>query len=270
MIEEKAYKALVTNSIAERANKVVPAWSIAFLLSNDDFIVAGGCLAGGEVNDIDIYPVGRPVFDRSEIEGNLDSINATCVYESKNALSIKLADGTKLQFCDYHKDSLLGLISSFDFWHTQCGILYEHKEKFDGGIDNPSVKEIAYTDEWLKFKLTGETHFTSSEFPISSLIRLGKYIKREMFHGRSYIPDVLKIVNNIVNRGFKDYSDFKHQLRAVDLMNLEPEEGEAAWDLFCTCWKRGLVDSKVDPTEVAKEEESKPDENEDYYHLLKK
>lgn len=269
MSEARVYKELISNSIRERAAKVIPAWSIAFLLDNDPFIVAGGCFTGGDVNDIDIYPVKCEKFSRKDIEDKLESICAECVYESKNALSIKLKDGTKLQFCDYYKKDVFELIDSFDFWHTQCGIQYEPAWNADGGFADPDIEEIAYSDDWLKFKLTGETHYTSSEFPMSSMIRLGKYIKRDMFHGRSYIPDVFNIVKDIVKRGYRDYNDFKQQLQAVDLLELDPEEGGAAWDLFRTLFDRGLINSKVDPAEIAKDE-SNFAMDDDYYHLIKK
>jgi hypothetical protein len=268
LISEDFYKTTISNSIAERASRIVPLWNIAFLLINDPFIVAGGCLSGGEINDIDIYPVNEAKFDRKDIEHNLKSIKAECVYESKNALSIRLVDGTKLQFCDYWKEGdVQKLIESFDFWHTQCGILYEPTENSDGGFDTPRIKQIAYTENWIKYKFTGETHYTKSEFPMSSMIRLGKYIKREMFKGRSYIPDVFTIVKDIIDRGYEDYADFKNQLKAVDLLSLEPEEGSAAWELFKTCFAHGLVRSRVDPLEAAR---STVDDDDDYYHLIKK
>ena len=40
----------------------------------------------------------------------------------------------------------------------------------------------------------------------------------------------------------KGHSRNKDQLAAVDLLLLEPEEKEAAWNLFLTCGGRGLVD----------------------------
>ena len=37
------------------------------------------------------------------------------------------------------------------------------------------------------------------------------------------------------------YKDYKDQLAAIDLLLLEPEEKEAAWNLYLTCGNRGLV-----------------------------
>ena len=35
--------------------------------------------------------------------------------------------------------------------------------------------------------------------------------------------------------------NYKDQLAAIDLLLLEPEEREAAWNLYLTCGKHGLV-----------------------------
>lgn len=48
-------------------------------------------------------------------------------------------------------------------------------------------------------------------------------------------------MNSIIKRGYKDYKDYKDQLAAIDLLLLEPEEKEAAWNLYLTCGKHGLV-----------------------------
>ena len=37
------------------------------------------------------------------------------------------------------------------------------------------------------------------------------------------------------------YKDYKDQLAAIDLLLLEPEEKDAALNLYLTCSKRGLV-----------------------------
>ena len=48
-------------------------------------------------------------------------------------------------------------------------------------------------------------------------------------------------MNDIISRGYMDYDDFKDQLAAIDLLLLKPEEKEAAWNLYLTCGKHGLV-----------------------------
>ena len=49
------------------------------------------------------------------------------------------------------------------------------------------------------------------------------------------------VLHDIINRGFADYPDFKDQLDAVDLLLLEPDESNAAWQLFRACMNRGLI-----------------------------
>ena len=49
------------------------------------------------------------------------------------------------------------------------------------------------------------------------MIRINKYIERGCFSGKSYIPEVIKIMTDIIKRGFSDYSDYLDQLDAVNL-----------------------------------------------------
>ena len=81
-----------------------------------------------------------------------------------------------------------------------------------------------------------------------------KYANRGMFSGRSYIIDILKIMTGILERGYKNYDDFKDQLDAIDLALLSDIDGtgknrnevnSAAWNLWCSMAKHGLVE-KVD------------------------
>lgn len=51
----------------------------------------------------------------------------------------------------------------------------------------------------------------------------------------------MNILRDIISRGYTDYEDYKDQLAAVDLLLLEPEEKQAAWNLYLACGNRGLV-----------------------------
>ena len=75
--------------------------------------------------------------------------------------------------------------------------------------------------------VTEKSYFTSSDYPLSSLIRLQKYVERGKFAGKSWIWDAIKILTAIIRRGFEDYEDFKDQLDAVDL-GLLPEDFQGA------------------------------------------
>jgi hypothetical protein len=57
-----------------------------------------------------------------------------------------------------------------------------------------------------------------------------KYAKRGDFAGNSHIFSVLKVLGDIVHRGFDDFDDFKNQLDAVDLGLVTDSQNDAAVD----------------------------------------
>lgn len=220
--------------------KRIPAWDIAFLLDNWNFRVAGGCFMDDTPNDYDVYPAFGVTFDHDRIRSNLKSLGGEVLFKSKNALTVKV-HGKVIQFCRFYKTTLFELVDSFDFSHCQVGVEYSHTETPDGGIGTPKLESIEWTDDWMKFKMLGNSTYTGSEYPLSSLIRMHKYVKRGIIKGKSYTVEALKILRDIINRGYTDYPDFKDQLDAVDLLLLEPDESNAAWQLFRACMNRELV-----------------------------
>lgn len=170
------------------------------------FYVAGNSLNEEVPNDFDLYPVWKHQFD--DVRSKIGEDNVVCV--TKNAVTAKI-DGHTVQFCNYFKDSLDELLESFDFAHVQVGA------RFTKALDSSPISNVDFTPNWLVAKSTGQTFYTHSEYPISSLIRINKYIKRGNYIGKSYIRDVIRILTDILNRGIEDYDDFKDQLDAIDL-----------------------------------------------------
>ena len=170
------------------------------------FYVAGNSLNEEVPNDFDLYPVWKNQFD--DVRSKIGEDNVVCV--TKNAVTAKI-DGHTVQFCNYFKNSLDELLESFDFAHVQVGA------RFTKALDGSPISNVDFTPNWLVAKSTGQTFYTHSEYPISSLIRINKYIKRGNYIGKSYIRDVIRILTDILNRGIEDYDDFKDQLDAIDL-----------------------------------------------------
>lgn len=170
------------------------------------FYVAGNSLNEEAPNDFDLYPVWKNQFD--DVRSKIGEDNVVCV--TKNAVTAKI-DGHTVQLCNYFKDSLNELLESFDFAHVQVGA------RFTKALDGSPISNVNFTPNWLVAKSTGQTFYTHSEYPISSLIRINKYIKRGNYIGKSYIKDVVRILTDILNRGIEDYEDFKDQLDAIDL-----------------------------------------------------
>lgn len=224
--------------------------AIAILLSYEhtDYIIAGNSLNAVKPNDFDIYPDDN-TFDFKAIKERVPSFDNTYVVcESRNALTISL-DGYILQFCNYSKHTVAQLIESFDFAHIQIGavihICWEPGDPEDGGgYKNSFIQSIWTTEDYRNAHIIGTTWYTGSDYPLSSLIRCIKYAQRGTYANKhEYKVDVLKILGDIISRGYKDYKDFKDQLAAVDLILLEEQECEAAWNLWKICCGRGLVDN---------------------------
>ena len=192
--------------IAHRIQNRIPWKELQNVLSVDEVYVAGNCLNRSNPNDIDLFPVGKNDFNHLASNHILSS--------TPNAVTIK-EDGVIVQLCSYYWPSLISLVDSFDFAHIQIGAKIN--------IRNLSVTDIYYSDNWVEAHQMQSTWFTHSAYPLSSLIRINKYIQRGEFAGKSYIPSILNILTSIVSRGFEDYTDFKNQLDAVDL-GLLPED----------------------------------------------
>ena len=224
--------------------------AIAILLSyeHEDYIIAGNSLNVDRPNDFDIYPDGGK-FDFEAIRKRVKSFDGAYIAcETKNALTVNLS-GNILQFCNYSKPTVAQLIESFDFAHIQIGavvhICWNPGDPEDGGgYAGSFVQSVWITDDYKSAHIIGTTWYTGSDYPLSSLLRCIKYAQRNTYANKfEYKADILKILSDIINRGYRDYADFKDQLAAVDLLLLEEQESQAAWTLFEACCGRGLVDS---------------------------
>ena len=184
------------------------------------FYVAGNSLNEEAPNDFDLYPVWKNQFD--DVRSKIGEDNVVC--ETKNAVTATI-DGRTVQFCNYFKPSLIELLESFDFAHVQVGARF-----IKSRIGSP-MGTVNFTPSWLIAKSTGQTFYTHSEYPISSLVRINKYIKRGNYVGKSYIRDVILILTDILRRGITDYEDFKDQLDAIDL-GLLGEDASTVIGLF--------------------------------------
>jgi hypothetical protein len=193
-----------------------------------EFYVAGNSLNKQPPNDIDIFPVGNP-FTKEQaqklgfivcetrnaitVKVNLDSTMNHHTVDGENEINIGGRTVT-VQLCNYHHENLEKLVNSFDFAHIQIG----------AKVDRTGI-EVYYTKAYEDSKLCQSTEYIGSEYPLSSLLRAFKYAKRGDFAGNSHIFSVLKVLTDIVHRGFDDFNDFKDQMDAIDL-GLVPENKE--------------------------------------------
>jgi len=174
-----------------------------------EFYIAGNSINIKKPNDYDLFPVNERDFERTKDLKFSDT--SYVVTSTKNALTIKHRNKI-IQFCNYHFDSLEKLVESFDFSHIKIGakISISNGEVF--------IIEIYISPDYIESQVVGRTWFTGSSYPLSSLMRLFKYYKKEdgVFQ-QQFIYESIKILNQIMQRGFEDYEDFRDQLDAVDL-----------------------------------------------------
>jgi len=209
----------IEQTIKDRVRKRVP-FELFRALGIDEFYVGGNSLNRQAPNDIDIFPVNGKFIYNNDFIKVLGEIGGEVITKTKNAATIRFKDQT-IQFCNYHHDSLRSLVESFDFSHIKLGVKICCND-VDANLVY-YIDDVYISNDWKNARQKESTEFTGSAYPLSSLIRSYKYMKRGDFAGKSYMWETLKILVDMVKRGFSDYDDFKDQLDAVDL-GLLPED----------------------------------------------
>ncbi len=205
--------AKIREAVVRRANRLNFA-KVYKLLDNRPFILAGGALSGDTVHDFDVYPDAKRPFtpdDALDAKHAPDNIDVSLVAHTRNAVTLLLPAGQVVQFCAYRRPTLPTLVGSFDFSHVQVGV------RFRGDGQPPQPQDVYYTDEFVVANMTRQSTYTHSEYPTSSIVRTLKYYKRGKMARPSAARSVLRAMADVVQRGFKDYADFKDQLDAIDL-----------------------------------------------------
>jgi hypothetical protein len=173
-------------------------------LSPSPFYMGGGCFKSLNYQrdcDIDLFAQSWEEFNSAHV--------------SKNAITA-VKEGRTIQFCKHWKDSLEKMVDSFDFAHTQCGVLVTPKFGEDG-VTSYHVGEPFFTPAWSEWINTGKTNYTGTDYPLSSLIRAGKLFKKDFLKPKEYQTMLLRILIDVAERGFKDGADLREQLNAIDL-----------------------------------------------------
>lgn len=242
----KKIKDVIKERMDKRLKNLYSAIAICLSYHYDGYFVAGNSCNVSVPHDFDVYPWGDN-FDFREIKSRIESVKGYVVIETRNALTVNIG-GKIIQFCNYNKHDLISLIESFDFAHIQVGVAISIEwrpgdfEDDLGGYECSTIKYVEYTDNWQRAHMLETTWYTGSDYPLSSLLRTTKYFQRGAYANKyEYKKDIINILKDIISRGYEDYEDYKDQLAAVDLLLLEPEEKEAAWNLYLTCGEHGLI-----------------------------
>jgi hypothetical protein len=253
--------------VIEKAWAIKDALRPLWLYMPDKFIVAGGAFRiGSKINDYDIYPYfteeqlekeNEPWFlstfglpNKTIIEGMHRRIRGKKINyckvlaETPNSLTFTHIDINKpIQFCRYYKGSLIELVKSFDFNNIQCGVVFQRCDDDDGHY---TIHDYYYTDDYEKFAVTGEITYTGTEYPLSSLIRLGK----QRTTRRETIQMTVVILADLLKRKFDDYGDFLDQLDAIDLSLAMENVNSKTHDALLTIFNELARDKTIGENDV--------------------
>lgn len=218
-------------ALEARANKlnqyIAP---VMRMIGIDQYVIAGNSLNGWPINDIDVYFPGW--LDNNDI-GKLEQ-NSETTWETPNAItirpkeSLKLAipiDSPPIQLCKLWKHPLKVLVDSFDFAHIQLGVRFARFK----------ISELYYSSAWVVANALGTTRYLHSEYPISSLLRLVKYARRD--HPRvATRTSILCILIDILKLRLT-YDDFIEQMNAIDVQLLTEFDGTDLSDIALALWE---------------------------------
>jgi len=218
--------------IIQRAQRLLTAHPIGNLLPR--FIIAGNALNAIEAHDIDIFP-----FKLEDFAPMARILNPYTVSKTRNAVTATFTGHTTVQLCNYAEPTLHELIYTFDFAHIQVGAEVE----FVGG--KPIITKVFCTKDYVDAIASGTTWFTGSKYPLSSLIRCGKYLKYGQMLQSDYMRTIIEILAAVVERGFVDSDDFRDQMDAVDL-GLVAANGEVSSEALGKIYE-GLHHEEVGP-----------------------
>lgn len=192
-----------------RAARLKERKLIADLLGQG-YILAGGAMRSDEPRDFDIYGFDHAI--------DIGLVRNACmmhqpwieiVEKTNNALTVKLG-GQTIQFCRHFKPSAYDLVKSFDFSHIQAGVVFgENGEP----VGFASTSLFNCVEDKLR-----PPEYTGSEYPLSSLSRMLKFYERGDFSGADRVfvlGNLLRIVCDIVKRGYTSFEDFEDQCSAI-------------------------------------------------------
>ncbi len=198
----------IIETLRMRATRLRNRELIARILGQP-YILAGGAMRAAEPRDYDIYGVQHKIdtFLMQDICRNTPGVDF--VTRTNNALTVKI-EGQIVQFCKYFKPTPKELVESFDFTHVQAGAVINNSGE---------ITDVVYTNGFEKVEnLSIAIEYTGSEYPLSSLKRLIKFLRRGDFKdvGDDYVMgNVLRILCDVVKRDFSSWADFRDQCASI-------------------------------------------------------
>lgn len=200
----------VENVVIRRARRF-DTKGLEIVFDEGEFYLSGGALVNDNPVDFDLFGV-KERFDLEKIKVKLALTKFRILNESENAITVLGNGGQKIQFCRHWKNSMHNLVDSFDFSHCQAAVRFSFYQT-QGAY---CVSDALVMDSFISAAACRDTAFVGSEYPISSLMRAGKFYRRGMFANYlSYKICVIEILIAIVQRGLFDVEDAKRQLCSI-------------------------------------------------------
>jgi hypothetical protein len=199
---------VLTRRVLRRLSKDI----LSYLYENNvtKIVLAGGGLLK-TYNDLDLYGLSNDVENVSNFTKLVDQL-----LDKKVALlnaATKRFGKKKVQFCKYFKPTIQDLVKSFDFSHCQVAVEITIAPNPVQAV----INKVYCTPQFLDSMITGSTDYTGSEYPLGSLIRIPKVAKKLKLSIKETTNLTIAVLASVLERGIKDYDDFKEQLKAVDL-----------------------------------------------------
>jgi hypothetical protein len=189
-------------------------------------VLAGGGLLK-EFDDLDLYPTQQSQSVFELVANDVLGVKKNDL----NAATITI-EGKKVQLCKYYKPTLRALVDSFDFTHCQIGVWMN--------LEN-NLTAFYCSEGFQRDMALQTTTYTGSDYPLSSLIRIPKVVKKIGLDRRESTNLTISVLANLVKRGFDNYRDFLDQLKAVDVHYIPENTG----DLLDIYWALTKDNSKT-------------------------
>lgn len=194
--------------IEQHLKEKLTEWTKSAVYEAKDLFICGGCIASmindEEISDYDVYckSEGTAKAVSEYFDTRMDHV----LSNTGNAVTFN----NKIQLITKFSGEPEKVIDKFDFLHTQC--------YFDGATNELHISERV--ENVIKEKVLV---YTGSSYPVSTLIRIPKYIKRGW-----YISPVqhARIILDVSVLDLTDSYILKDQLMGVDLGDFFGDDGE--------------------------------------------
>ena len=173
------------------------------------FFIAGGALtsvfSGRRINDLDLF--FRDEADFLELRKKIENGGGVPSFQTASALSY-IIEGERVQLIKKYFGDPWFIISVFDF--TICRAAYNPAADLDS--------QFILGDDFLYDLAQKTLHYIPGDFPISSLWRIQKFIRRDF---KLPAIDAIKLALTINNLQIGNYETLKDQLEGIDTLFLK-------------------------------------------------